>query len=142
MVASDLSEIPAEVIRIALIETVENQFKSKNYKINVSSASTAGESNFVGIVYRVSFSDEDEGKNGKNLASKLILKVAPQNPARRAQFFSHACFMREIYMYDEVRVKFSKVLTKNCEMFENNPNLCVQGSAIFQKFRAIKGDHQ
>lgn len=105
MVVSDLSDLPAEVIRTALKETVEEKLKSKKYKISVSSASTAGENNFVGIVYRVSFCKEDNNENEKNPPSKLILKVAPQNEARRAQFFSHACFMREIYMYDEVKIK-------------------------------------
>lgn len=104
MVESDISTIPSELIRAALKETVENKLKSKNYKINVSSASTAGEDNFVGILYRVSFNAADRGENGKSPALKLILKVAPQNEARRAQFFSHACFMREIFMYDEVMV--------------------------------------
>lgn len=99
MVASNLSELPTEVIRSALCETVKNYLKSENYNINVGSASQAGENNFIGIVYRVSFNKEDEASTK---SSKLILKVAPQNAARRAQFFSRALFLREIYLYDEV----------------------------------------
>lgn len=100
MVELDLSEIPGDVIRTALCETIENKLKSKKYKMNISSASTAGENNFVGVVYRVAFNKEDE--NNKNAIWKLILKVAPQNSARRSQFMSRICFLREIYMYNEV----------------------------------------
>lgn len=97
MVQLDLSEIPSDVIRSALYETIENKVKSKNYQINMSSASKVGETNFIGIVYRVSFKKEgDENDN------KLILKVAPQNSARRIQFHSRPLFLREIRMYNEV----------------------------------------
>lgn len=102
MVESNLSEISSEVIRDAVIETVENKLKSKKCKIHVSSASQSGENNFIGIVYRVTFSEEDGIENGKTPVSKLILKVAPSNLARRQQFFSRPCFLREIYLYNEV----------------------------------------
>lgn len=98
---SDLSSIPTDEIRSALCETVENYLKSKKYKITVSSASQAGESNFVGIVYRVSFGKKDDDPN-KTKLSQLILKVAPQNAARRAQFLSRSLFLREMYMYNVV----------------------------------------
>lgn len=97
MTELNLSELPSEVIRTALQDTVENYLKTKKYKINVNSASQAGENNFIGIVYRVLFSKEDESKS-----SKLILKVAPQNAARREQFKSRDLFLREIYLYNEV----------------------------------------
>lgn len=97
MVESDLSKIPTDVIRTALCETIEKKLKSKNYKIAVSSASTAGESNFLGIVHRVSFNKNDENKK-----ETVILKIAPQNVARRVQFFIRPLFLHEIYMYNEV----------------------------------------
>lgn len=100
MVALDLSDIPGDVIRKALCETIENKLKSSKYKINISSASKAGENNFVGVVYRAAFSKDDE--NDKNKTSNLILKVAPQHPVRRKQFMSRTCFLREIYMYNKV----------------------------------------
>ena len=100
MVELDLSELPSDVIRTALSETIESQLKSNKYKISITSASTAGENNFVGVVYRVAFSKD--GETDKNALSKLILKVAPQNLARRTQFMSRTCFLREIYMYNEV----------------------------------------
>lgn len=102
MLETDLSELPSDIIRTTLLEIVENQLNSKNYKINVSSASKAGENNFIGVVYRVSFNKDDETDNDNNSISKLILKVAPQNSARRTQFLSRIFFLREIYLYNEV----------------------------------------
>lgn len=97
MIQLDPLEIPSEVIRLALCETIENKLKSKKYQINVSLASKVGETNFIGIVYRVSFKEEDKEKY-----DKLIVKVAPQNAARRIQFHSRPLFLREIRIYNEV----------------------------------------
>lgn len=94
----DLSIISSELIRSNLCKTIENLIKSKDYSIKVESASTAGVNNFIGIVYRIRLNkigDEDK-------LNSLILKTAPQNTARREQFHSRCCFLREIYMYDEV----------------------------------------
>lgn len=100
MVGSDLAELPSEVIRSAVRNAVESILGSKKCAISVVSASESGANNFVGIVYRVLFSKADD-RVGKN-PSKLILKVAPQHLARRMQFFSRPCFLREIYMYEKV----------------------------------------
>ena len=98
-----MSEISSELIRETVEDFVENQLQSKGYTIDVSSASQSGENNFIGIVYRVTFAKDDKTENGTtNPVSKLILKVAPQNLARREQFISRPCFLREIYMYNEV----------------------------------------
>lgn len=92
-----MSEIPTDVICVALCEIIEKRLKSNDYNITVSSAATPGESNFVGIVHRVSCS-----KNVEDNHDSLILKVAPQNNARRMQFSSRLVFLREIFMYNEV----------------------------------------
>lgn len=97
MVQLDSSEISSEVIRSALHETIERKLKSKDYQINVSLASKVGETNFIGIVHRVSFKKEDDEHT-----DKLIVKVAPQNAARRIQFHSRPLFLREMRMYNEV----------------------------------------
>lgn len=102
MVTLELSDIPSEVIRTTLCEAIAAKLKSKKYKIAVSSASKAGENNFIGIIYRVSFNKEDDGENGKTSISKLILKVAPLNLARREQFFARPAFLREIFTYEKV----------------------------------------
>ncbi|XP_055296586.1 uncharacterized protein LOC129565593 [Sitodiplosis mosellana] len=98
MIQLDSSEIPSEVIRLALHETIENQLKSKDYQINgIYNASKVGETNFVGIVHRVSFKKDGEKKH-----NELIVKVAPQNAARREIFNSRPFFLREMRMYNEV----------------------------------------
>lgn len=122
MAQTDLSEISSEIIRKTLFETIENKLNSKNYQIDLSLASKAGENNFIGIIYRVAFYEKEESskesektengedtnvdekvKNDENCSqSKLILKVAPQNEARRAQFYASPAFAREIYTYDKV----------------------------------------
>lgn len=104
MVKSDLSDLPSEVTRSAVFETVEDQLKSKNFIIRVSSASEAGENNFTGVVHRISFSEKgaDEGDNGKSLVHKLILKVATQDLILRNRRFTRPSFLREAYMYEKV----------------------------------------
>lgn len=103
MTESNLSEIPSEVIRKALYEIIEKKLKSTKNKITVESASKAGESNFVGIVYRVSFSKENDAKEMyEDKEEKLILKLAPQNEGRRLYFQSRHLFLQEIYMYEKV----------------------------------------
>lgn len=99
MTESNLSEISNEIIRAALVETIEEKLKSKKHNIIVSSASTAGESNFIGIVYRVAYRKESETQT-----FKLILKIAPENEARRAQFQSRQLFLQEILTYNTVRI--------------------------------------
>lgn len=104
MVETNLSDISSEDIRLLLKKTIEKQLNSTDYNIKLSSASQAGDNNFIGIVYRVSFNEGNEIENGK-IPSNLILKVAPENVARRTQFFSRPCFLREIYMYEKVSGK-------------------------------------
>lgn len=116
---SDLSMLPTEVIRSELCEIVETQLNSNKYKINVNTASQIGENNFIGIVYRVSFCNENEDEHGENV-SKLILKVAPQGEQRRSGggLPIRDFFLREIFMYNVVIIKTSvKILEKSSFIF-------------------------
>lgn len=78
MVESEVCEIPSELIRSVLRETVETKLNSKKCKIEISSASKAGTNNFVGIVYRASFCKEGENEKEENPIHKMIVKVAKQ----------------------------------------------------------------
>lgn len=98
MAELSLSEIPGDLVRKAICETIEDQLETKKYGIFVSSASKEGEDNFCGLVYRVSSTTEDG--NGSKL--NIIVKVTPQNEMRRVQFHSREMFLQEIYMYNEV----------------------------------------
>lgn len=93
-----------ELIRTALNETIEKMLKTTKYETNIDLASKKGD-NFMGIVYRVSCrKSSSKDKNPADLT--LILKTAPENEQRRASFFSRGCFMREIYLFNEVRNLF------------------------------------
>lgn len=95
-------EISNDVVRSALCDTIEKQLQTKEYNYSLSFASTEGETNFVGILYRVLVTKEDRTENGNNTEWKLILKVAPQNVNRRAMFQAPKIFAQEIYSYDQV----------------------------------------
>lgn len=147
MVESDFSDISSELIRTTVTEVVQNQLNSNQYKINIKSASQSGENNFIGIVYRVTFHKDDGTESETNAVSQLILKVAPQNLARREQFISRPCFVREIYMYNEVRLhktwnpsKFEcKFLQRQMTIkFINIFTAFVSGFTVFPTFRRIK----
>lgn len=96
---SELSDISSKLIRSLLCETIENELKTEKYQINVTSASEAGASNFMGIVHRVSFKRTNENADD---SSSLIIKISPQHLERRIQFHSRELFLREIFLYDVV----------------------------------------
>lgn len=107
MVGTDTPDVLSAVIRSELDEIIEKKLESKNYEISVSSAATAGESNFIGLVYRVSFN-----KVGEDKQEKIILKITPQQETRRSQFRSRMIFLQEINVYNEVnsmKAKFKKI---------------------------------
>ncbi|KAG4080121.1 hypothetical protein HA402_008192 [Bradysia odoriphaga] len=97
-----LSKITTEIIRSALLETVEANLQSKPHQIDINCVSECGENNFIGIIHRVSFSKEKTTENGLETAENLILKIAPQNVTCRYMFNSRQLFLREIHMYDTV----------------------------------------
>lgn len=102
--------IPSDLVRTVLCGFVENELKTKDYEITVNLATKDGEHNFVGVVYRVSYSRSsvNQSENEKN---SLIVKVAPQHLARRIRFHSRPGFLRETYMFNKVSVndKFNSV---------------------------------
>lgn len=125
MVESNLTEISNEVVRTAVHDTAVKHLKTDKVKINVEAASKVGD-NFIGVVYRVSSSKfELKGVSDKNKNdSKMIVKVAPQNAARRERFYSRPCFLREIYLYDEVT--FEKLQSdKKPKVIENLIDYCL-----------------
>lgn len=138
MVESNLSELPTEEIRSTLCETVEQYLNSKHYEISVGSASQAGENNFIGVVYRVSFHKTDDEPSAKS--SMLILKVAPQNEARRNQFMSRPLFLREIYMYDKVTKVENCMPAISMQLIITYQILCL-GFTLFPSIRTNQRDN-
>lgn len=96
-------ELTNKAIHSALNEIVEKYLKSNKFEMSINSASKSGVNNFVGIVYRVTFSKSDDAKTGKNCVHTLILKVAPQQLLRRKKFNVRPSFLREIHVYEKVR---------------------------------------
>lgn len=103
MLEGDISEISSETIR-SLHETVEQELKTKKYRIVISSASKAGTNNFMGTVYRATFSKQDEDDKEKYPEQKMIIKVAPLQSARRDHFSARPAFLQEMYTYGTVSI--------------------------------------
>lgn len=141
MSENDLSLIPTDVVYLALCDTIEKKLKTNKYKMFIRSASIVGDNNFLGSVNRVTFS-----KDGEDKQDKLILKVAPQIEARRLQLFSRPEFLREIYMFNEVKqikcneqkntnILINKYIYMNFRNFQKK-----KGLAIFSTIRRIEGN--
>lgn len=108
------SVISSEAIRSALREIGEEHMETKEFDIDLKSASKQGD-NFIGIVHRVTYKrKDDEGQShhqekilGKNELA-IILKVAPTNLARREAFGSRKFFLREMYVYNDLLSYFDE----------------------------------
>lgn len=100
----DLSELPNDTVRSVLCETVAKCLNSNKYRIGLNLASKTGESNFIGIVYRAEFSADKETENENHPVHSLIVKIAPQDIEYRNTWYSRSCFLREIHIYNEVRI--------------------------------------
>lgn len=107
MLDSELLNISSEIVRSVLTKAIGNQTQTEKVNVTIKSASKSGTNNFVGIVYRLFLGSDDDvdkkDENGNTSPFSLILKIAPQNSARRNQFSTRKCFLREMYMYNEVR---------------------------------------
>ncbi|CRK87815.1 CLUMA_CG001603, isoform A [Clunio marinus] len=100
---SGISVLPSEVYRNVLKEIIKKQLKSSadNCEIIIEAASAKGD-NYVGILYRA------EVTNSSGNKTKIIIKIPPQNAARREQFSAGPIFLREILFYNELYPLFKK----------------------------------
>lgn len=94
----ELSDIAGELVRLALYDTIKTLTNSVVDRVKIVPKVLA--ENGCGIVCRVTFT----ATNGSSspLSSSLILKVAAQNLMRRSYTYARPCFLREIFVYDEV----------------------------------------
>lgn len=88
------TEITSSVIKI-LTNFLDEKYGKGNYKYQIHEAAQKGD-NYMGVVYRIIIAADN------CLEGKLILKVPPQNPLRRKQFFARAGFLREALAYEKV----------------------------------------
>lgn len=105
----ELSEIPSELVRLALRETIENlTLNSTRDRVKITSVSSKVITDSgAGIVCCISFTTTHETNRSTSSSSSLILKVSSQNLTRRMFMLSRQCFVREIFVYTEVCNHFS-----------------------------------
>lgn len=97
-------ELPTEQSKIVLKEIIENELGTKDYDFTISKGSNVGD-NYIGVIYRV-LATRKNNNNKSDDADKIyiIIKLPPNNHARREQFFARPCFIREAWIYDEVYI--------------------------------------
>lgn len=155
---SAIDELPAEVYRQAFKDIVKNNVSTsiENCSVTIDSASAKGD-NYIGVLYRACVKDPED----KEL--KVIIKLPPQNVARREQFFARPCFLRESEFYDTVYPMFKKFqeskgidvakdgfyqipvcyksLTEDCLEGLFMEDLKVTGFEMFDRFKDATVDH-
>lgn len=92
-------KLPNEFYDEALTEVLENNLDKplSEYDI-VSSAGSMKGDNFLGIVHRIQVIDRLNGK----VVMSLIVKLPPENAARRNLTDAHNCFVRESNFYSKL----------------------------------------
>lgn len=102
MSSLDSTAVSSAVIQTALNQSIEKLLKTTKYETRIEPASKKGD-NFLGIVYRVTCDRTAANKSSAD-PLKVILKVAPQNQQRRDAFPTRQCFLREMYLFNDVRI--------------------------------------
>lgn len=94
-------DLPTQSSQEAVKTVIESELKTEKFKTNITYGSELGD-NFIGVIYRVTATKtlDKDSKNDEGVS--VILKVPPENAARREQFFARPCFVREILVYNEV----------------------------------------
>lgn len=98
-------DLPTQSSQEAIQNVIESELKTDKFKTNIAYGSELGD-NYIGVIYRVTATEtvDNDSNNGKGSSVSVILKVPPENPARREQFFARPCFVRETLVYDEVTI--------------------------------------
>lgn len=95
-----ITQLPHEVYELALTEIIQKNVSGDDYEITYSAGSGKGD-NYIGILFRVEVKSKNKNFN-------IIVKLPPQEPARREQFFARPCFLRESQFYDDVQPIYKK----------------------------------
>lgn len=89
-------QLPDSSSQQLLEEIARSELDSEDYTLTLSAGSAIGD-NYIGVLFRAV---AECRKTGRKL--NIIVKLPPQNEARRKQFFAHPAFEREIYFYDTI----------------------------------------
>lgn len=101
--ADEIDKLPNEVYRNTLREIVRSNcdVEIEECELKIEAGSAKGD-NYIGVIYRVTV----QPPKGKTL--NVIVKLPPQNAARREEFFARPCFLREAEFYDVIYPMFVK----------------------------------
>lgn len=102
---AEFIHLPNDIYETALNEIIKNNCNLSNQQCEIfCSAGSAKGDNYIGVVYRISVKSKEDNLEKLN----LIIKLPPQNAARREQFFARPCFVREIDFYDNLYPLYKK----------------------------------
>lgn len=97
--------LPFDSTKFALQNVISKKLGTNDYTYHIEKGSNAGD-NYIGVVFRViakrKTKENDDTNNNNNNELRIILKIPPQNPARREQFFARSSFVREALVYEEI----------------------------------------
>lgn len=116
----EITKLPNEVYDLALKEVIQNNLGNvDDYEIEYSAGSGKGD-NYIGILYRVIVRSKKDG----NVKLNLIVKLPPQEIARREQFSVRPVFLRESQFYEEVYPIYQK--------FQEEKGIDVKNEGFYQ----------
>lgn len=98
--SENYSKLPSKVYENLLKEIVREKIGNENYEVDYEAGSSKGD-NYLGELIRIKIKSKFKNFN-------LILKLPPQNEARREQLHMSLFFQREILFYDEVMSIYKK----------------------------------
>lgn len=93
--------LPFASTKQALKTLLTTKLNTNEYTYTIEKGSNAGD-NFIGVVFRIVAKRTTTQSNKSDNELQIILKIPPQNPARREQFFARTSFVREALVYDEI----------------------------------------
>ena len=98
---NEIDKLPTEIYRNTLREIVKSNcdVAIEECELKIEAGSAKGD-NYIGVIYRVTV----KTPTGKTL--NVIVKLPPQNLARREEFFAGPCFLREAEFYDVIYPMF------------------------------------
>lgn len=132
--------LPKASYQKMLEDIVHRELDSDDVAMELSAGSNKGD-NYMGVVFRAQAECRQSGKK-----LNVIIKLPPQNEARRNQFFTRPSFEREISFYTEIypmMVEFQREKGINVEdgseAFNQIPH-CYQTSLVELEEAIMMGD--
>lgn len=135
------AQLPVASSQELLEQLVRTELNSDDVAIELTAGSNKGD-NYIGVVFRA---HAECRRTGRKL--NVIVKLPPQNEARRNQFFARPSFEREISFYTEIypmmaelqREKGIDLKNDGAEAFNQIP-LCYRTSLVEFEEAILMGD--